>query len=210
MLFREFKDAILEASEAFNKECHRTARKKLPIRIGSYLMETKTGNPTCYTAYFSRWHGNGMKHFSGVIVKYICIFDRFIGMTVKGDYMTGCHKNVKSVIDELFTKEMPKTMATTEKKPDFKHRLPKGSRMSIVCEAVNSCGKILKTAETKSKLLAAMRESGFDEDDFEVLWFVSDMIDNGIILYNGMGFGNTRKEAIVDFWNDYYRSQNTK
>ena len=102
--FNNFKDAILQATDEFNKKCYLTeGRKGLPVKVAPYMMKLFPGTCTYYCSYFSKWFGEGRKLFSGVEVRYMCIFDRYIGMDRDGNYRTGLHKEAKSVIEELFS-----------------------------------------------------------------------------------------------------------
>ena len=84
----------------------------------------------------------------------------------------------------------------------IRHRLPKGTQLLVQCQAVDYRDDIFEIAETKSELLSAMQERGFDRSDYDIQWIARDMTTEGTLLYNE-GTGDTRKEAIRDFWNSY-------
>ena len=84
----------------------------------------------------------------------------------------------------------------------IRHRLPKGTQLLVQCQAVDYRGIIYEIAETKSELLSIMQERGFDRSDYDIQWIARDMTIEGTLLYN-QGIGDTRKEAIEDFWNNY-------
>ena len=84
----------------------------------------------------------------------------------------------------------------------IRHRLPKGTQLLVQCQAVDYRDDIFEIAETKSELLTIMQERGFDRSDYYIQWIARDMTTEGTLLYNE-GTGDTRKEAIRDFWNSY-------
>lgn len=89
-----------------------------------------------------------------------------------------------------------------EKKQNVRHRLPKGIQLSVQCQAVDFNDNMIEAAETKQELLSVMKELGYDRTDYDIQWIARDMTTEGILLYNE-GTGDTRKEAIRDFWNSY-------
>ena len=80
--------------------------------------------------------------------------------------------------------------------------LPKGTQLLLQCQAVDYRDDIFEIAETKSELLSIMQERGFDRSDYDIQWIARDMTTEGTLLFNE-GIGDTRKEAIEDFWNNY-------
>ena len=84
----------------------------------------------------------------------------------------------------------------------MENRLPKGTQLLVQCQAVDYRDDIFEIAETKSELLTIMQERGFDRSDYYIQWIARDMTTEGTLLYNE-GTGDTRKEAIRDFWNSY-------
>ena len=84
----------------------------------------------------------------------------------------------------------------------IRHRLPKGTQLLVQCQAVDYRDDIFEIAETKSELLSIMQERGFDRSDYDIRWIARDMTTEGTLLFNE-GIGDTRKEAIEDFWNNY-------
>ena len=84
----------------------------------------------------------------------------------------------------------------------IRHRLPKGTQLLVQCQAVDYRDDIFEIAETKSELLSTIQEQKINRSDYEIQWIVRDMTTEGTLLFNE-GIGDTRKEAIEDFWNNY-------
>lgn len=85
-----------------------------------------------------------------------------------------------------------------------RRRLPKGQSITILCYAVDFDGRIMEGADSKTELLSAMRDRGFLRDDFEIMWVAYNMDSKGIIL-DVDGSGETKTEAIENFWENYYK-----
>ena len=83
-------------------------------------------------------------------------------------------------------------------------RLPKGEILSTECRAYSN-HHLIEASENKHELIDLMRANGYKRNEYTIIWVAFNETTDGAIL-DIDGVGDTKKEAIEDFWDNYYRT----
>lgn len=82
------------------------------------------------------------------------------------------------------------------------NRLPKGWIMDVYCHAVDFDGHYLDGGATRQEVVELMRERGYKSGEYEIRWVVRDYHVEKDHFGDFEGIGETRDEAIKDFWRE--------